>query len=389
LPHRHRHNDIVYPDALPFVIVHLACIGIIWTGASVTTLALCFGLYLLRMFAVTAGNHRYFSHRSYKTSRLGQFLLAVVCQTAAQRGVVWWAAMHRAHHRHSDTVLDPHSPRHSGFWYSHVGWIFDRQNKYNADYTLVGDLTKFPELMWLNRHRYLPAIALGFLMWLVGGWEVLLVGFILSTVLLYHGTFSINSVAHVVGKQRYVTGDDSRNNFWLALITLGEGWHNNHHHFQSSTRQGFRWWEVDITFYVLKAMALFRVVWDLKEPPRAVVRGERRLARPVIEKVAQELAATFSAARISRQIGEAWANTPDLEDLRERAKMARTQAAALLAEVQLPHVPTLEDLQHRAQKMFAHSPSLDDIVERARQIILEAISMELLNPSLVPASNLV
>ena len=387
MPHRHRHNDIVYPGALPFVIVHLACIGIIWTGVSAATLALCLGLYLLRMFAVTAGNHRYFSHRSYKTSRLGQFFLAFVCQTAAQRGVVWWAAMHRAHHRHSDTVLDPHSPRHSGFWYSHVGWIFNRQNKYNADYTLVADLTKYPELMLLNRYRYVPAILLAVLMWLVGGWEVLLVGFILSTVFLYHGTFAINSVAHVVGNQRYVTGDDSRNNWWLALITLGEGWHNNHHHFQSSTRQGFRWWEVDITFYVLKIMALFRVVWDLKAPPEAVVRGERRLARPVIEKVAQELAATFSAAGISKQIGEAWANTPDLEDLRERVQKARSQAAALLAEIQLPHVPTLEDLQQRAQKMFAQSPSLDDIVERARQIILEAVSMELLNPSLVPASN--
>jgi stearoyl-CoA desaturase (delta-9 desaturase) len=241
--------------------------------------------------------------------------------------------------------------------------------------------------MLLNRYRYLPAIALGILMWLVGGWEVLLVGFILSTVFLYHGTFAINSVAHVAGKQRYVTGDDSRNNWWLALFTLGEGWHNNHHHFQSSTRQGFRWWEVDITFYVLKIMALFRVVWDLKEPPEAVVRGERRLARPVIEKVAQELAATFSAASISKQIGEAWANTHALEDLRERARKARTQAEALMAEVQLPHIPTLEDLQQRAQKMFAQSPSLDDIVERARQLILEAVSIELLNPSLVPASN--
>ena len=218
-------------------------------------------------------------------------------------------------------------------------------------------------------------------------WEGLLVGFILSTVILYHGTFAINSLAHVVGRRRYVTGDDSRNNWWLALLTMGEGWHNNHHHFQSSTRQGFRWWEVDMTYYLLTMLSWTGVVWDLRAPPDAVIRDERRLAGPVIEKVARQLAASFSAQRISTQIRDAWARTAVLEELRERAQRARIQAEAFIAEAQLTHIPTLDELRHRAQEMFAqHSTSLDAIAERARQIILEAVSVELVSWSLTPAS---
>ncbi len=382
-----RHNDIVYPATAPFVLVHLACVGMIWTGVSAQWLIVCVALYFTRMFAITAGNHRYFSHRAYKTSRVGQFLLAVLCQTAAQRGVIWWASQHRLHHKHSDTELDPHSPRHAGFWFSHIGWIFNAKSR-KVDYSIVRDLTKYPELVWLNKNRYLPAIVLGTVIWFIGSWEGLFVGFILSTVILYHGTFAINSLAHVVGRRRYVTGDDSRNNWWLALLTMGEGWHNNHHHFQSSTRQGFRWWEVDMTYYILKMLSWTGVVWDLRAPPAAVIRGERRLAGPVIEKVAHQLAASFSAQRISAQIRDAWANTPVLEELRERAQRARTQAEALIAEAHLPDIPTLDELRHRAQEMFAQqSSSLDAIAERARQIILEAVSVELLSWSLAPASS--
>ena len=382
-----RHNDIVYPATVPFVLAHLACIGLLWTGVSAQWLIVCVALYFIRMFAVTAGNHRYFSHRSYKTSRVGQFLLGVLCQTAAQRGILWWAAQHRLHHRHSDTELDPHSPRHAGFLFSHVGWIFGAKTS-KVDYSVVSDLTKYPELLLLDKHRYLPAIALGTVIWLIGSWEGLLLGFMLSTVFVYHGTFAINSLAHVIGRQRYVTGDDSRNNWWLALLTMGEGWHNNHHHFQSSTRQGFRWWEVDVTYYILKMLSWTGVVWDLRAPPDAVIRDERRLPGLVIEKVAHQLAASFSAQRISAQIRDAWAHTPALDELLERAQRARTQAEALLlTDVHLPDLPTLDELRHRAQEMFAHSPSLDVIVERARQIILEAVSVELLNYSLTPAGN--
>jgi stearoyl-CoA desaturase (Delta-9 desaturase) len=276
-----RHDDIIYPDAIPFVLVHLACFGVLWTGVSTATLVACVLLYFGRMFIVTAGYHRYFSHRSYRTSRVGQCVLAFLCQTSAQKGVLWWAAKHRHHHRHSDTEHDIHSPRRFGFFFSHVGWIFAR-DRGEADYTLVRDLARYPELRFLNRFQNLPALVLAFACWLAAGWEGLFVCFFLSTVLLYHGSFAINSLAHVWGTQRYATGDDSRNSWLLALLTMGEGWHNNHHHYQSATRQGFFWWEIDPTYYLLRMCSRVGLVWGLREPPAAVVAGTARrpAARP-------------------------------------------------------------------------------------------------------------
>ncbi len=376
-------DDIVYPDTVPFVLVHLACLGILWTGVHPWSIAMCVGLYVIRMWALTAGAHRYFSHRSYKTSRAFQFFLALLFSTCAQQGILWWAAKHREHHRHSDTPLDVHSPVQHGFWFSHVGWIFMRRRG-RADYSLVQDLARYPELVWLDRHRYLPAALLGFGVWALLGWEGLVVGYLLSTVILYHGTFSINSVAHYLGRRRYVTGDDSRNNWWLAVLTLGEGWHNNHHWFQSSTRQGFRWWEWDPTYYVLKGLSLTGLVWDLREPPPAVVRGEGRLPRAVVEKVAQQLAASFPVEKIRQQVREAWAHRPGLEEIRERLRRARSQAGETLAEVHLPHVPSLEELRRRAREMYAASPSLDEVAHRARQILLEACAGALLQERLLP-----
>ena len=201
-------------------------------------------LYWLRMFGITAGYHRYFSHRSYATSRVFQFILACLAQSSAQKSVLWWAAKHRHHHLFSDTEHDVHSPRHTGFLFAHVGWIFARKHD-TVDLVKVGDLTKYPELMWLNRNELLPAVVLAVITFLTAGWSGLVVGFFWSTVAVYHATFCINSLAHVHGSKRYVTGDDSRNNWLLAFFTMGEGWHNNHHAYQASVRQGFRWWEID------------------------------------------------------------------------------------------------------------------------------------------------
>ncbi|HEX6747436.1 MAG TPA: acyl-CoA desaturase, partial [Longimicrobium sp.] len=334
------HDDIIYPAAIPFILVHLACLGAIWTGVTWSALVLCVVLYVVRMFGVTAGYHRYFSHRSFKTSRAGQLVLAWLAQSSAQRGALWWAAVHRHHHRHSDTELDVHSPRMRGFLYSHVGWIFDRRNE-ETEMDAVPDLARYRELAWLERWPLVPAIALGVACFVFGGWTALVVGFFWSTVLLYHGTFFINSLAHVHGKQRYVTGDDSRNNWWLAVITLGEGWHNNHHAYQRSTRQGFRWYEVDPTFYALKMLSWAGVVWELGEPPAEVVRNERRLGAATVEKVAHQLAAAFPADRIAAQVHAALAAAPHLEDVRAALRSAQTQAASALANVHLPELPTL------------------------------------------------
>ena len=302
-----------------------------------------------------------------------QFVLAFLAQSSAQRGVLWWAAKHRWHHLHSDTELDVHSPARRGFFYAHVGWIFAARH-HATDYSGVPDLARFPELVWLDRHPYLAAILLGVAAWLIAGWPGLVVGFFWSTVALWHATFGINSLAHVLGSQRYVTGDDSRNNWLLAILTLGEGWHNNHHACQSSVRQGFRWWEYDPTFYALKALSWLGLVWDLNLPPRSLVAGEQRLGRKVVERVAHQLAGAFPLERIAAQAHEALSEARVWQEFRARAQQARGHAEALLGDLHLPQMPSLEQVRRLAEARLARTPSLDDIARRTRQVILETIA---------------
>jgi stearoyl-CoA desaturase (Delta-9 desaturase) len=253
-------------QTLPFVFMHLACFAAFWTGVSVPAVILCVTLYAVRMFGLTAGYHRYFSHRTYKTSRVFQFLLALLATLATQKGVLWWAAHHRRHHKYTDKEGDVHSPVQEGFWWSHVGWI--TSDKFDAtDWNAIKDFAVYPELRWLNKWHLLPPITLAVVLFLIGGWEWLVWGFFISTVVLYHGTFSINSLAHLWGSRRYASDDDSRNNFLLALITGGEGWHNNHHHYHATVKQGFFWWEIDFSYYVLRGLSWLGIVWDLRMPP--------------------------------------------------------------------------------------------------------------------------
>ena len=234
----------------------------IWTGVSRADLVLCAATYSVRMFFITAGYHRYFAHRSYRMGRVAQFVMALGGTTAAQKGPLWWASHHREHHRYTDTERDPHSPR-KGFFWSHVGWILC--DKYSAtERDVIRDFASYPELRWLDRHDWVGAWALAIGCFLLGGWSGLAIGFFLSTILLWHVTFMVNSVAHLVGRRRYDTGDDSRNNWFVALLTGGEGWHNNHHCHPSSARQGDRWWELDTTWYVLRGLAAVGVVHDLR-----------------------------------------------------------------------------------------------------------------------------
>ncbi len=257
-------------NVLPFVLMHVACFAAFFAPFHWSYLALAVALYYVRMFFVTAGYHRYFSHRSFKTNRFFQFLLAFLAMTSAQKGILWWAAHHRKHHRYSDTEDDVHSPTKSGFFWSHIGWIMSTKND-ATEVQWVADFNRFPELRWLNRHFLVPPVLLAVTLFLVGGWGALVWGFVISTVALWHGTFCINSLAHVFGRRRYPTTDTSRNSLLLSLLTLGEGWHNNHHYYMASVRQGFFWWEVDITFYILRAFSWLRVVRDLRLPPGAVL----------------------------------------------------------------------------------------------------------------------
>ncbi len=251
--------------------LHALCAAAFFVDVSGGVLALAAATFWLRLFAITAGYHRYFSHRAFRTSRAFQLVLAVLGASATQKGPLWWAAGHRRHHKYSDLPGDMHSPR-DGFWYSHQGWILDTRWE-ETELERIRDFAKFPELVWLNRWHFVPPLALAALCFALAGLPGVIWGYVISTVALWHATYSINSLAHRWGTRPFPTEDTSRNNFVLALLTLGEGWHNNHHWYMTSARQGFRWWEVDITYYALRALALCGVVWDLREPPAEMLRA--------------------------------------------------------------------------------------------------------------------
>lgn len=272
---------------LPFVLLHLGCLGVIWVGVSPVAVAVAALLYAVRMFAITAFYHRYFSHRTFRTSRAMQLVFALVGAASVQRGPLWWAAHHRHHHRHADTQHDAHSPRH-GFWHSHMGWFLTRR-AFATDLSRVPDLARYPELRWLDRFDVTVPLAMAVGLYALGeilervapglgtsGPQLLVWGFFISTVVLFHATVTINSLAHRFGSRRFDTADDSRNNLWLALLTFGEGWHNNHHFYAGSARQGFRWWEIDLTWYGLRLLAALGLVHDLKPVPAWVLAKAKR-----------------------------------------------------------------------------------------------------------------
>jgi len=264
-------------SSIPFILLHFLPLLAFVTGVTWRAVWLGVILYFVRMLAITAGYHRYFSHRSYRLGRVSQFVLAFIGSTAAQKGALWWAAHHRAHHKNSDTERDIHSPIR-GFWWSHVGWILcDKYNKTDSD--AIKDFTRYPELVWLDKHDWIGPWSLGIASYLIAGWSGLLIGFFASTIVLWHATFCVNSLAHVLGRRVYDTTDTSRNSTIVALITSGEGWHNNHHRYPWAARQGFRWWQIDVTYYVLRLFSFVGIVHDLRPVPRAV-RDEARALAP-------------------------------------------------------------------------------------------------------------
>jgi len=280
---RERPDRFEFRRCLPFLFLHLGCLAVIWVGWSWTAVAIAAALYFVRMFAITGFYHRYFSHRAFHTSRAMQFALAAIGNTAVQRGALWWASVHRHHHKHSDQEHDVHSPGLSGFWWAHIGWMTSSKN-FPTNYEAIRDLAKFPELVFLNRFDLLVPAVFGMVLFALGeilrfaapglgasGAQIFVWGFFVSTVVLLHGTLFINSLAHVFGSRRFPTEDDSRNNLALALITLGEGWHNNHHRYMGAARQGFYWWEIDFTYYLLKVLSWTGLIWDLKEVPKSVL----------------------------------------------------------------------------------------------------------------------
>ncbi|MEO5799000.1 MAG: acyl-CoA desaturase [Gemmatimonadales bacterium] len=265
-----RAPSVDWVRVIPFAAMHLACLGVLVVGFDSRAVLVAAGLYGVRMFAITGFYHRYFSHRAFHASRGVQFCFAVIGASAVQRGPLWWAAHHRKHHRHADTPDDVHSPGQHGFWWSHMGWITAAVN-FPTDLHEVRDLARFPELRWLDRFDVAVPALLAATLFALGGWPFLVWGFFVSTVVLFHATCLINSLAHTLGSRRYATDDASRNSLALALITFGEGWHNNHHRFPGAARQGFYWWEFDLTYYLLWILARFGVIHSLRPVPRRIL----------------------------------------------------------------------------------------------------------------------
>ncbi len=316
-----------------FLLVHLLALGVFVVGFSWTGVALCLGSYTLRMFAITAGFHRYFAHRTYRLGRTPQFLLAFLAQTSAQKGVLWWAAHHRHHHKWSDTPKDIHSPIQDGFWWSHIGWILSGQFD-ETNLSLIPDFAKFPELRWLDRNQYAPVLVYALATWAFFGWTGLFWGFFLSTVFLWHGTFCINSLTHVFGRRVFPTGDTSRNSFLLALVTMGEGWHNNHHYYPSSAAQGFLWWQIDPSYYLLWLLARVRLVRGLRPAPSPTATATAlAAARTRLEVAGDEMAERIES------LSKRW------DELADRARASAQEAVADLEEARRNAVRRLEALQ--------------------------------------------
>ncbi len=278
LPANHVHSkkiDIL--RCLPFIITHLACIGVFFVDFNIQCILVLLLTYSVRVFSLTGFYHRYFSHRAFKTSRVVQFIFAFLGVTAAQRGPLWWAAHHRAHHKYSDTEMDKHSPHTKGFFWSHMGWFLLEEN-FKTDEASIKDFAKFPELRFLNRYDSLPPIILALALYAWGGWQYVFWGYFVSTVLVYHVTFSINSIAHQIGTRTYETDDHSRNNWWLAILTFGEGWHNNHHYWPSSASQGHKFYQLDISYLIIKTLEKFNLVWDIRTVPALEERNKPQLS---------------------------------------------------------------------------------------------------------------
>jgi len=260
---------------IAFAGLHILPLAALWTGVSAVDWWVCAGLYWARMFGVTGVYHRYFSHRTYSTSRVFQFVLAWLAMSSSQKGVLWWAGHHRHHHKFSDKPNDRHSPRQHGLYRAHMGWFLAPEHE-ATDFDRIPDFARYPELMFLDRYWWIPPTTLAAVVFATLGASGLLIGFMLSTVLLWHGTFTINSLTHVWGKRVYETGEDSRNSFILAIITMGEGWHNNHHYYQASAPQGFHWWQIDMTYYILRMLSAVGLIWNLRMPPAKVIAGNFR-----------------------------------------------------------------------------------------------------------------
>lgn len=326
---------------IPFLGVHVAALAVFlpMVEATWTAIILCTANYFIRMFGITGGYHRYFAHRAYKTSRWFQFVIAWLGAMAMQKGPLWWAGHHRHHHQHSDQDPDLHSPHIDTVWYSHVGWILDKDTEH-TDWKSIHDFAKFPELRVIDNWYWVPGVLNAVACFFIGGLSGLIWGFFVSSVLVYHATFCINSLAHLIGRVRYKTTDKSKNSLFLALITMGEGWHNNHHYYASSANQGFFWWEIDLSYCILKVFSWCGLIWDLRGVPAkkliptadvetTVVEAKPEPVKSILPPIVEPIKETVSAAVSS------------VKNAAASVSATAASAAATVAATAAATVPTL------------------------------------------------
>jgi stearoyl-CoA desaturase (delta-9 desaturase) len=265
-------DDRINPiTSIPFFGIHVAAfVGVFVVDFHPSLIVWAVLGYVVRIWAVTAGYHRYFSHRSFETSRLFQFLLALLGTLAMQKGPLWWAAHHRWHHQHADTDVDIHSPNLKGLFWAHMGWILCDKYK-ETELERVSDFARFPELVWLDKGALVPPTIMLAALYVFGGPGVFVWGGLLATVLSWHGLFCANSLTHLYGTKRFPTIENSRNNALFGLLVLGEGWHNNHHYYPGAARQGFVWWEIDLTYYGIKLLEAVGILRDVRGVPERVM----------------------------------------------------------------------------------------------------------------------
>lgn len=230
---------------------------------------------------ICLGYHRYFTHRSYATPKWVEYLLAIFGCLAGEAGPIAWVAAHRYHHTYSDQEQDPHSPlkdpnSFKGFLWAHVGWLFAREENlatFDQYKRYAPDMAQDKFLVFLDRNHMIPVITLAVLLYALGGWPFVVWGMFVRSVLVYHSTWLVNSASHVWGYRTFKTTDQSKNNWWVALLSFGEGWHNNHHAFQRSARHGMRWWEFDLTYRTIQLMWVLGLASQIHLPVQPAANG--------------------------------------------------------------------------------------------------------------------
>jgi stearoyl-CoA desaturase (delta-9 desaturase) len=261
-------------------LVQLSAAGVLLVPFHWGLVPLWAASHFLRAIGLTLAFHRYFAHRAFQMSRATRFAWAWIGTSAMQKGPLWWAGNHVDHHKYADREGDPHSPRLSGFYYAHIGWFLDdaKWERVSQANPVLRDFGSVPEIAFLDRWYIVPPLTLAVAMFAMGGFPWLFWGFCLPTMTLAHATFAINTVNHLWGSRRFDTIDESRNNPITAFFAVGEGWHNNHHRYQRSARNGFYWWEFDPTWYAIKAMSWVGLAWDIQPVPARIYEEARQVS---------------------------------------------------------------------------------------------------------------